>query len=828
MSSSKKVLLAKLKKDMASKKAAASKKPTSPIVIEDAADIHRDLVDRVLGAGTEEEFRTILQTHVNFFPNDRVLLKVMTLTREDRVSLFTQVKESSGVLLDAVRAFIASLPLSSTDPLSPPENTLLQELKNISNPSVSTLIALDDEVFDPVLTLEFYSDSSETEYCTAMVNALLSDLSILNSTNREIKMYVYRYLYNHRYDEILGLLQNPNISDADKQVFVTEHIKNQYESTRSKQFFVLIWALVEKRTYPFRKQLDNLLFRFIQDKKFLPQIRKSLTLALDILIHNDRTDKYLSKFFLTKAGLQKFKTMTLPMLSNHKQSARYIRSIIRNDFEHSYLYQHAHQITWKTYLSIFQDSVGSSSLVSIETRLISSLNHSRSIYADKIMRLLQSSTEEMKSIRSVVFQFISTFKPSERKELGKLLTLPRPGLVKFFENTLAVDYMKQIQDVEIVAKETPKKKTVKTVQSWGSMESEYRIFLEKSRVEIMNFRCILLRPVHDISDYSDRAFDADSSYILPNEKFYHDCVYGSSKQNKTIFQLNGVDMQVYYYLVSKEIVLQDEAMFEKHAEFVTNQVKVNDSKTPFEYFREFSKLPLLNHNSEVMTKLRQSIVSRLDELQVVHGIEEQVFFSSSSLQEYLQTISRILLVTDTIASPFFSKSKYFVHLLKTGYVNRATLPELLMSGMENAFCVLYPEYFMNGLDVQPILLNKARVQVQRIFFSLLLRAFTIENPMSRLPILPTEMDILDKSLLDIKPVTDFSKVYISYDQSVDLAEAHLLTDVSTFFHKDPVLVESDDLEIDAVEDRTVIGAEPVAFDPFHSFLQVALDHVDEL
>lgn len=822
--SSKKLLLAKLKKDMASKKASVPKKSGPSESATDVVQIHKELVDRVLGADTTEAFKTIIQTHVNFYPGDKLLLKVIDLSQEERNQLFGEIKEAEEFdLLQSIKKYTKS----SVDEVSTEENTLLETIKKITDPTISTLIGLDDEVFDPLLTIEFYSDSNEMEYCKNLVNKLSGSSPII--TNEQLKKQVESYVYNHRYDEILGILQNENISDADKQVFVTEHIKNQYESTRSKQFFVTIWTLVEKKVYPFKKQLDSILYRFVQDKKFLPQIRKSLTMALDVLIHQNRTDKYLSKFFLTKNGLQKFKTMILPLLENEKQSARYIRSIIRNEFEHSYLYQQAYKIAWKTYLSIFQTSINSSSLNGIEAQLISSLNHNRSVFVDKIVRLLQT-TDDLKTIRSVVFQFISTYKPTERKELSKLLTLPRPALTKFFDETVVAEYLEQIKDVEIVSDNKPKKKqTASVMNTWNSMESENRIFLEKSRVEIMNFRCILIQPIHnsDISKYVDREFETNSSFMIPNEKFYHDCVYGSFSQSNTVFQLNGVEMSMYYYLLSKEIILQNESMFENHVKFVNNQTNVNRAATPLEYFRQFSKLPLLNHRSDVMTKLRNSTVIRLDELNIpkANELEQDLFSNSSSLQEYLKAVSRILLVTDKIVSSYFSQSKYFLEVLKSGYVNMSNLTGLLMSPLEHAFSILYPEYFINSTNLQHILMNKAEVQLQRIYRSLIFRAFTIENPMSRLPILPTEIEITDKNILNINHVTDFSKVYISSENIIPINEAYNNPDIAMFFLKDPIqqtVTEIINVE-GTTEDETV-----TIFDPFHSFLQVALDHIEEL
>lgn len=821
MSSSKKLLLAKLKKDMASKKASAPKKPVSSSTpVTELVQIHKELVDRVLGAETTEAFKTVIQTHVNFYPNDKLLLKVIHLSQEERHHLFLQIKENEEFdLLESIKTFTKS---SINEIVNDAENTLLETMKQTTDPTISILIGLDEYVFDPLLTLEFYSDSNETEYCKNLLHSLTT--SVPTVTNEHLRKLVESYMYNHRYDEILGILQNEHISDEEKQVFVTEHIKNQYESTRSKQFFVLIWTLVEKKVYPFKKQLDSLLYRFVQDKKFLPQIRKSLTMALDVLIHQNRSDKYLSKFFLTKHGLQKFKTMVLPKLDSEKQSIRYIRSIIRNEFEHSYLYQQAPKISWKTYLSIFQTS----SFNSIESQLLSTLRHNRSMYVEKIVRLLQT-TDDLKTIRAVIFQFISTYKPSERKQLSKLLTLPRQALTTFFQETLVSEYLERLKDVQMISDKKSQKSKSSPVKTWTSMESEYRVFLEKSRLEIPNFHCILIQSIHhsDITKYVDREFETNSSLMIPNDKFYHDCVHGACSQNNKVFQLNGIDMSVYYYLLSKEIVIQNENMFENHVKFITNQMNVNRATTPIEYFRQFSKLPLLNHRSDVMTKLRNNTVIRFDEMSIPNprALEQQLFSNSSSLQDYLKTISRIILVTDKIVSPFFSKSNYFLQVLKSGYINMSNITGMLMSPLEHAFCLLYPEYFINP-TLQPILLQKADVQIDRIYRSLIFRAFTIENPMSRLPIVPTEIEITDKRLWDLKYVTDVSTLYISSDNHIPIREAYHNPDISSFFLKDPVpqyVEEMTDNEENTVEDLPVN-----VLDPFHSFLQVALDYIEEL
>lgn len=840
MSTTKKSLATKLKKNLAT---ASKKKMMAFATLGESsattADIHRSLIDRILNTGdNDESYQTVIQEHVNFYPNDRVLLRVSMFNVEKRLRLFTTLKTRAEQeeSFDLIEYIIDQIPVESTTTVVDVEkNTTILILEGLLSSSdyitVQRLVAIDDVVFEPLVTMEFLSDESEDKYCRLLIT------EIIKTESHDVRKVVEMFIYNNRYYEILRILEDPSINDKDKQNFSEEYLRNQYESIRSKQFFILVWNLVDRNTYPFKKQLESLLFRFVADKKFVPQIRKNLTLALDVIIHKNKTDKYLSKFFLTKQGLVKFKTQILPLLENQRTQARYIKSVIRNEFEHPYLYRQAHRIEWKTLLRVIQN-LNTSAILNMETQLIMSLQQNRASYVNTILKLLVKDTPDLKFIRSVIQQFISTYKPNEQKVLGKLLTLPVPALVKFFEDTAMDQYMTVLGEIPKPTKSAVTKKSSpkNNIMSWASIEKDNRIFLEKYRIEILDFKCLLIEAISEattvIEKYSNGFFEGSDLFLIPNDDFYVDCAIGQCVQNKNIFTINGTSVKVYYYTQAREMIIQDESLYAQHLRFVERQMTLYDASEPIEYLNVFSKMPLMNHTSNVMKKLRHSIAQRLENVGIASSveIEQSIFSASSSIQQYLETWSRLLMVTDASASTIFAKSLYFRELWNSGILRGDTLPEILQGTWEFSFHFLYPEYFQQTDSSRQMLIQKAEVVTRRIYKTLVLRAFVIEHPMSRLPILPTDNEMTMPVLNKIEPITKLDVLYGFSDEpwhDQPIANAKLYSDIQKYFSVSPVsrVVVSDTTTTTEVAPVATITTNP---DPLRSFYDTAMMFLEEL
>lgn len=844
MASSKKNLLAKLKKDMSSsKKTSKSKMPPPTIIGDDSLSIehvHLQLVQRILDLYQDDEaYKTVIQEHINFYPQDKILSKILDLSKDLRYTLFIQIKNSSPIhLSDSIQSFLENTSTkSSSEYVELPIFNQLQLLYDSTDSiTVHQLILLENDIFDSLLLCEFYSNETENIYCRDLIADLLTHKK---SNISSLTKIVEQFNYIHRNDQLFQILENDSISHDEKQDFVREYIQNQYELTRSKQFFILIWTLIENKTYPFKKQLDALLFRFVPDKKFLPQIRKHLTLALDVLIHKNKTDKYLSKFFLTKQGLYKFKDRILPQLEDSKKSIRYIRSLIRQEFEQPYLYRHASKIHWKTYLDIIKNK-NASSLLTIESELFNIIQNNRSEYTKKILKELDNEKSELKIIRNLIQQFISTFKPNERKVLGKLLLVPKSEIKKFFTESALDDYMNVIKTIDPPIDENPKdmivktdKKTIKTHVDWTQIRNDYQMYLEKNRLEIINFSFVLIEIIDDAArEYIFETYDA--SKFIPNENFYRHCVQRTCTQKNTIFEIDGVKMKVYYYLSTKEIVVQDENLYASHIQFVSNQCQLWEASTPAEYILYFVKLPILNHKSETINKLRQHIYNQILQfnLPLAQEIENNIYYQSSTLQDYLKSISRLFLIIDNINSTFFSQSSYFKTIVRNGYLNIANIFNLLNGSLEFSMHFLFPEYFTAPSTIQPLLLQKARIVSQKIYKSFILRAFVIDNPMSRLPIFPTEIDILPVELNKLVFLTNTDILYGFENESfnnVDIKNGFKFAEISAYLNETASPVD------DAIIDSTTTTSSPSIStekdsisDPLSSFYDIALKYLDEL
>jgi hypothetical protein len=849
----KKTLLAKLKKDML-----VSKKKTSGIAKNQAGDeslslayIQKEVVRKILdNIDNDEAYRNAIQQHVNFYPEDKYMLRILDLKAEDRMALFTKISATEPFDMgNSIKSFLDAKKISGNEGAIDENNVVpviisrLEELVSSSaNIFVSDLVQTETHVFEPLLLLEFHSDKSESAFCERLVKYLLQTIPTPRpDLDAFLRKTVDAYLYEHRFDEIFEILEDDQISSVEKQEYVVEHIRNEFEATRSKLFFLLVWNIVEKKTYPFNRSLDNLLLRFIQDKKFLPSLKKQLTLALDVLIHNNRTDKYLSKFFLTKQGLQKFKNQVLPHLESTKSASRYIRSIIRAEMDpiQPYLYRHAYRVGWKSYLSIIQ-KVSHSTLSSSYDLLLAELQGSRQSIVVKILEILGDKNYNRKTLRTVIQQFIFTFKPNERKALGKLLLVDEKSLKTFFEDTAVQNYVDRVNDLVINTtynKNTTSKSKPASIMSWETITRQHRVNLEKTRFEVNDFVCVLIEPLKTTADdgfkkYCNGRYENSSSKWVPNDRFYYDCVDGKTQQKGSVFTVNEVSMRVYYYISSKELILQDERWFNVHSDFVSIQVKLYDIQHPLEYIQTFSKVPLFQHQTDAMTRWRESVVSRLQECDIPasNKIEQVIFDASGTVQDYVESISRILLVTDKVASPFFAQSCYFITILKKGWVNLNALPQILEGTLEFAFHLLYPEYFINKSSICPILLQKASVHLNRIYKSLVMRAFIIHHPMARIPILLTEPDITDALLSDVESVINTEIIYGFQDEPFSnslIGNAQEFSEIAPYFNNVPIIVAEERTNLPVVSAAPTADME-VMSNPFYSFYEDALQLVDEL
>jgi hypothetical protein len=820
--SSKKNLLAKLKKDIAKTKKTT---PTTEESIRESNETHPELFGKVFLTENIEDLRNIIQTHVNFYPKDSIFLSLLDLPFSDIMQVFTKLKSMESFHPSVIKDIIKEYKPSTINEQDE-DMELFNTLKNTNTFSIDMLIHLDEKVFDALLGVPFISQKYEAPYCKRLVDYLLEN----PPTN--LKKQVDVFIYNNRYYEISELLQDPSVSSNEKQDFVVEYIKNQYENIKAKQFYIQLIEIVENKVSPFKQKLDGLLYRYIADKKFIPEVRKTLTIALDIMIHKNTTDKYLSKFFLTKAGLEKYKTNILPLFTNEK---RYLKSIVRNEFQHSFLFENSEKIDWKTFLSILQNS--GTSLETIESKLIKSIDHNRDFFVEKIQRLLESPETNLKNIRPVIHQFIQTFsKPNERKTLSRLLTSSKQQLVNFFNHLSLTNYIELCQDIQEFSppnkqKEDPSFITKNTPMNLKTFEMDYRIFLEQHRLEIQDFESILIQFIggkkEQFQNYTDRVLD--DTYVFPNKTFFKDCVEMTYQQEKNILSINNIQVKVYY-LMSKTKILQTDKIHESHLQFVKNQVSMTTASSPLEFFKSFIKTPILNHSSNFMKTLRSTQIKRFEEhdLTFASEIEESIYKHSSNLQTYVQSISRILLVADPIHSRFFSQSKYFKTILKDGFINIENIGEFLQLPLEKSFTLLFPEYFQNS-NIQNILLQKAQFKLEEIFNFIVLRAFVMENPMARIPILPTSTEIFDKKLYALQFITDDTIMYGNEDDAFHLQpinESYLYDEIDRYFNETskPYQYTEETNIVKEISSSTSV----LVSDPLESFLDVAMDSIDSL
>lgn len=891
-SSSKKNLLAKLKKDVAK-----TKKPPSPGVVEKTtkggggviitptpsiSDIQKELIRAAFTATTPDDLATILQTHSNFYPVDASTIRLLTnsnLSFEDTIEILKTVMETTPFdFNNTIRQAVLQKHETQGGMVGGADadsfaTSLLQSLRSIVVINTASLVALNPGIFEVMWTIPFLDDRHEQAYCTEMLRSLIESSSSFPPGASEplFQKWVRSYIFNHRFQYLIRVLEDPGVAHDAKQTLVTRYLQNQYQNLRSLQFFLLMMEIVDKKTYPFRKALDALLYRFIADRKFIPRVRKTLSLALDVIIKGDTTDKHLSKFFLTKMALNKFKNRVLPLLVTPDSARRYLQTVTWEELPQPFLFRHAHRVGWEPFLQLLKTSVTSSSLQSMDTRLVDLILEDRSPIIETILKILNNDGEDessspdttLKKARIHVHRFIQTFhKPGDRKILNRLLTVSRAALLRYFNETSVSDYIEQCKDLvpdlypaTTTTSPLPLPTAVKrNVVEWDDMDLEFRVYLEEHRLEIPDFQKLLLRVVPGGTqspkqlEYIKEPFEKTADMFVPTPRFFRDCVQKTTSQQGNVFTVDGVSFHVVYYLWSKQIIVQDENLWRAHTTFVGNHVAVKNSSTPLEYFRYFVDLPILNHASRFMNRFRDQQIQRMRELGIPEPIkiEESVYATSDTIKMYLECFAKLYMVIDASNSPFFGRSTYLRSLMTKGVLDLSKMGTMLGMPLSTTMSFLFPEYYLSSnAHLRPVLLTKASVKFEHVFRDMVLRAFIMENPMSRIPILPSTTEITTASLGEVVTVTDDSVLYGPAGEEWNgkpVSEAREYDEIGLFFHRIPqpppplspsdssslLLDDDDDNNHDLHGMSSSTTNDMVVAQPLDSFLDVARDLLDVL
>ena len=281
--SSKKALLSKLKKNVESKRRATESLLTSSSpVLDDRLNVHSttssvEQQDILISTIQQRHHEFVLnleilvnempfprpqiidqvRVHISFYPDDHLFHHLLELD-DTMLKEFVLKSVYSGNISQFLKDFMHSIYETQKGNAYEWFQTQLKSLPD-NEKTFAKLLSIDPYIF---ASLEF-----QPTYQTHLVPPLIQTiLSLSISTPAEIRKTVDQFMYNHRFDYIMTFLQNPEISEQDKNEFTRQTMEDLYENIRSKQMYFQIMELIDEKQSNFHKPLQSILYKNVPDK----------------------------------------------------------------------------------------------------------------------------------------------------------------------------------------------------------------------------------------------------------------------------------------------------------------------------------------------------------------------------------------------------------------------------------------------------------------------------------------------------------------------------------------------------------------------------------
>lgn len=847
-SSSKKSLLAKLKKDIQSKKSVPATSvavtpdnlhlniqtsqdatpttttTTDPSQAQTVQDRHLDLLRKLSQLLSQrvarQQVQDAVRLHISYFPEDQSFYRLLSL---DDVMLqqFTHMCISQPELnvLTSLKLFVSSIASTETQDIF---QMLKVRLREEPIDTLTDLMSIDNVIFGDLVIQPKYND--------ILVAPLLELIGMLpsNTSVLELKRAIEQFLYNHRYDYALSFLQNPETENVVKEAFVYDAIRREFENTRSQRLFLQIMTLIEENVQSFQKPLQSILFRNLPDKEVIPSLKNFLEVILDVII-NKVSGKGLEKYFTSNAKLKSFRQKLLPALSSKENYTSLLHNRCIEEFEQSYLFVHAKRVDWRFYLEAIQRQE-THPLLSLEFELYEHLRKDPQHKITHIMGFMDQTEVNRPNLNSMLQQFIATRPYSERADLEKLLVVPLPKVKEILLKYQAQEYVQAVRDISALHVDVP---SVREMPSQGKKNVEYidivkdtSDMIERTRPYLSNFDHVAIRPIDDISIYIRQPDGNSVLFFLPNDLFFSHLVDSGvpKSQQGDVFTLNGSKMYVANVSISNDYMIQDEDTFREGVTYVQRQKRIENISGPIPYFVEFCEMPVLNHQSQFMETLRGRnrtlLSSYLLKESIAHStvlaekMECSIYNASSNLGEYTQSLSVVLTLLSSTTSSLSVYTTHFKKVLRTGTLVLEKIGILLGYENEAVLEALFPEALyatkgsevLRGMFVQDTALCKRRI---------ILDAYTREFPMRRIPYIPVNQSIRYFQTDNIE--VDSDRTYVVHENMQE-------------FFREPRQEEAEEEQEDSAQVTTEMEREvqELVEDPLATFLTVALDMLEEL
>jgi hypothetical protein len=783
MSSSKKALLSKLKKDIETKRRAqVSSAPTissdvqvgvqtqpqvySPPPTTTSHDRHIELLRNlhVLLQETplrQDRLQDAIRVYLSYYPEDQIFHNLLSLENVSLQSFVQTTLENPSV--NIIQELKKRLEDIRSNENKNEFQIFMSSLRSLGvDTTMTTLVNIDPVVFE---SLEF-----EPSYNDALVPSLLRMLLDLPvSTPTELKKEVQLFMYQNRFKYILEYLQNPEISVKEKNEMTHTSIEDSFENIRSKHLYFQIMHLIETKKTAFQKSLQSILFRFIPDKQMIPPLRSYLEIILDVVINNP-SDKALEKYFTSKSRLEDFKRSMYPLLQSEKTYSSLIRRRCIEEYDQSYIFKNASRVNHQMYVEAIQNHL-QNPLISLEVGLYDRIHKKAQEKLNLILSMLKNDTINRTQLNTLIQQYIDTQPFKDRKNLEKLLHSSIDKVKDILQNYQVEEYVQILRNLSLLQERPDRLVSEPTKINYFEMEEDNREMIERTRPYISDFDHLVISPVenYDISMYILRSDGQSEKFFLPNHLFFQDLIDPSKKKTQIgdIFVLNNKPMKIANVSIYNDYIIQNEQVFTRGVYFILQQSRLESIGNPLGYFAQFCQMPVLNHQSQFMQKIREKnrnmILSGMTRAEIgahssilSNDIEMSIYSASTSLGEYADAMSILIPLLYTSTSTMSSYSNYFKHILRTNQLRTTFIGEILKMNMDTIIELFLPEVqhaneggdILRGMYIQDIAIEKRRV---------LLDAYTTQFPMRRIPYLPmspafrsfrTDKIIVDEKIIE--------------------------------------------------------------------------------
>jgi len=790
-------LISKLKKSI---KKPPTSLPSSPISIEpsldDTSERRRECIRKLRGAQTLDELRHFLRLHLSLFPDDRLLSVLFQAPSMDTVaSVFASVDDQSDTLLDDVVAHAKTVILATQHP----STAFFARLNGLPpSPSIDDVVHTDTFVFEP---LSFLPEA----LASLILPALLPRLKDLPSdTPRpEIRHIVNAYIFQHRYTFVISYLEGDH-DDKEKQSFVERYVRLQYQNSRSFKVFLLIDQLVEDKKQGFGPVVAQILIRYLPDAQNITSLRRYIEVILDVVI-NRTEPRLLKKYFANTSQYTHFLNVVYPKIPSTWD--RMIQERLWTEFPQSFVFQHAGDIPWRTFLEIVRQPA----LSSLELRLYNLLQHNAHQRLEDVIRYVQQKDVERMHLRALLQRYISTQPFKHHTHLNKLLSLSTDRIRELLTSEENKNYITILQSLTVAQDIIPPSENTGPSPLVLTPTRE-QADLYRLRLYVPDFLEVLIAPIDSVGMYT--ASKRENGLYVPNDRFFDDLADTSlsRSQRGTVFRLNGASMTVVNVTLHGQHIEQDEEMYVKEVNFIRSQTMLDTLTHPLAYFEYFMTSPLLNHQSSFMTAFRLKTTRRLERvllrnvenvraLGLSQDIEREMYMNAKDLKTYTENIARLITL---ISGPYAITLKRILLRLRI-----EKLPSIID---DPAFLV--PE--LNHAEGP--LADMVQRDTYDLFRSMMLDAYFIEFPTRRIPYLPhwrhhrIDADTITVTFDDAQRDMYITTVLrdLLFDDDVYVAVTQNTTDTDTPSSSSPPVPQEEDT------------------DPLASFLDVAFREVARL